>query len=90
MPFLTPQTEHDYGPWPPVDPCYSGAGHDYGGLGPGRVVPFPAEGNSQTCSVCGCARYREFGEIHYQVPRDWLKTRYELRLAAEQAEEAAP
>jgi hypothetical protein len=78
MPYLTPQTEHDYGPWPPVEPCRKD-GHDWGGLGPGRVVPFPAEGNTQTCSVCGCQRYTEFGQIHYRVPRAFLQAAYEAR-----------
>jgi len=73
MPPFTPQTEHDYGPWPPVGPCAQPVpvGHDYG-LGPGHVVPFPAEGKSQTCLVCGCVRYTEFGRLRYLVPPEYL------------------
>jgi hypothetical protein len=73
MPAMTPENEAWYGPWPPVGPCadpVTPAGHDWG-LGAGQPVPFPAEGERQTC-VCGCARETEFGRLHYLVPPEYL------------------
>lgn len=77
MPAFTPENEAYYGPWPPMPACRV-KGHNWGGQpetdDPYPVTPFPAEGQRQTCPVCGCARETdEFGRLHYLVPREFLE-----------------
>jgi len=70
MPAWTAENEAWYGPWPPVEACRKD-GHNWGGK-PGTPFPvtdFPAEGESQTCPVCGCVRFTEDGRTRYAVPR---------------------
>jgi len=73
MPAWTAENEAWYGPWPPVDTCRE-RGHNWGGHaepGPNGypITPFPAEGERQTCPVCGCVRLTEDGRMRYLAPR---------------------